>query len=168
MLLKARFGVPVRQILTPRLQQTSFSSSREASTHPGNVDAKKQRNWFQAAVKALWSDAWLILTIVFLGAFLGYLYTVRFCAPLYRVQASIEIQNNKSGAHIEALAHVLQSQSLVNGVLSSMSGRQSSKSGRAFQRTTVFSLRSRRNPARAPGSDCHPISWHHRHCLYYS
>jgi len=83
---------------------------------------KKEQSWLATAWEALWQHGWLIVSLAVVGAALGYLYTVRVCVPLYRVQASLEVRNSKSGAHIEALAHVVESQTLVNSVLTDMSG----------------------------------------------
>jgi receptor protein-tyrosine kinase len=78
---------------------------------------KKERGWFRPACESVSQHVWLILFLAGISALLGYLYNVRVCVPLFRIRASIEVRNTKSGAHIEALAHVLESQSLMSTAL---------------------------------------------------
>lgn len=87
---------------------------------PERRPERKRESALRVALLALRAHVWFILALAAIGGGLGYEYTVRFCVPLYRIQASIEIRNNRSSAHTEALAHVLQSQSLVNQVLAAM------------------------------------------------
>jgi receptor protein-tyrosine kinase len=104
-------------------EDASTSSYRDplSSTRP---QAKKDTGWFRPACEAVAQHAWLIVTLAILALALGYLYTVHLSVPLYRVRASIEVRNAKSGAHIEALAHILESQSLTNAVLATMSDKE--------------------------------------------
>jgi receptor protein-tyrosine kinase len=103
-------------IALPNAWREQFMGPRLSDRRP----ERKKDSALRVALVALRTHVWLILALAVIGGVLGYLYTVRLCVPLYRIQASIEIRNNRSSAHTEALAHVLQSQSLVNQVQAAM------------------------------------------------
>ncbi len=128
----AAAAVDSNPVLLARLQATvpgasgvrlaaegSASSGRDplGTTRP---QQRKEVSWLQRAFEGMRQHVWLILGIALAGLAISYGYTVWLCVPLYRVQASLEVRNSKSGAHIEALAHVLESQSLTNSVLGEM------------------------------------------------
>jgi len=123
--LLARLQATVPGATGARLGSEAVSALQSRDPHSlTRPQPKREQSWLVLAWEALWRNAWLILALAAAGTAFGYLYTVRLCVPLYRVQASLEVRNSKSGAHIEALAHVVESQTLVNAALADLSGEE--------------------------------------------
>ncbi len=112
---------PIRPTRDPHPQTTFPAAKRDIVTPPTRSQERKgERNWLFLAFDAIRVHILMIASIATLAGFVGYVYTARICVPLYRIQASIEIRNNKSGAHAEALSRVLLSQTVVSAALAAM------------------------------------------------
>jgi capsular polysaccharide biosynthesis protein len=103
-----------------RLYPTTFANRRPGLPPSYREPKPAPRRWVHPALDSLAEHRWLIVALALAGVALGYVYTVRLCVPLYRIQASIELQNSQSSLYPETLAQVLQSQSLINSALSSL------------------------------------------------